>query len=99
MEKSRKNSGFTLLEVQIAIALMVFAVGGLGVAMLNRQKQVRWLETKDQLFTTVTASNTFISAEVTSAQIPSPLLNYVSVVDMKKTKTNHLVAEVAVTAK
>lgn len=41
---AQKRSGFTLIEVQVGIAVLMIAVAGTSVIIANDLKQLRWLE-------------------------------------------------------
>jgi|GEM_PF-2735487 len=51
-----KRKGFTLIEVEIAITLIFFAITGFGLLTMNGLKQLQRLETFGQQYTYVTPS-------------------------------------------
>ncbi|MDD2772671.1 MAG: hypothetical protein PHP45_03135 [Elusimicrobiales bacterium] len=68
-----KRKGFTLIEVEIAITLIFFAVTGFGLLTMNGLKQLQRLETFGQQCTYVTPSGgAVITGVIYSTQTPRP---------------------------
>ena len=78
------QKGFTLLELQVSISMMLFALTGMGVALMNNMKQVQWLEARRPLYTYVAANGgKAVFSEVTSLGTPSGAVYRVRVSSFK----------------
>ncbi len=74
------QKGFTLLELQVSISILLFALTGMGVALMNNMKQVQWLEARRPLYTHVPSDGgKAVFSEVTSLGTPSGAVNRVRV--------------------
>ena len=83
------QKGFTLLELQVSISILLFSLTGMGVALMNNMKQVQWLEARRPLYThvhvlkdadgKVVKATKAIFSEVTSTSAPSGAVNRVRV--------------------
>jgi len=71
-----RDKGFTLVELQVSIAILLFACSGLAVLLMNDLRQLQWLEGKRQLyaFLPMDASKTLFT-ELTSVAMPSGAVN------------------------
>jgi len=71
-----RSKGFTLVELQVSIALLLFACSGLAVLLMNDLRQLQWIEGRRQLYAVLPmdASKTLFT-ELTSAAAPSGALN------------------------
>ena len=52
------EKGFTLLELQVGIVLLLFAVGGLAAVMANYLRQVEQMEAQQSLYTVISPDRT-----------------------------------------
>lgn len=101
----RPASGFTLLELQVAIALFLFATSSLAIALMNDLSQVRWLEQRRQLYAFIPQTlpdpplpSKAIFTELTSTAQPSGAVNRVTVKSYSETGTK-LMAKVLLEAR
>ncbi len=51
----KKRSGFTLIEVQVGVTVLMLAVAGTSVIIANDLKQLRWLEKRRPMYNFVSA--------------------------------------------
>jgi len=55
------SSGFTLLELQVAIFILMLAVTGLSLIFKNYTRQLQWLERKRSLYAVIVPSPNDVS--------------------------------------
>ncbi len=68
----KSDKGFTLLELQVSIALLLFSIAGLAGVLMNNVRQIETLESKRPLYAFVpTDEKKVIFTECTSAVVPS----------------------------
>jgi type II secretory pathway pseudopilin PulG len=70
-ESTKGKTGFTLIEVEVAIVLIVFAMSGLGLVTLTGLTQLQVMETAAPLQVFVTPDNSVaVTGVIYSAQHP-----------------------------
>ena len=74
------RKGFTLLELQVAVVLLLFLITGMAVVMMNDLRQLQWLESRRQLYTFIPSDfSKTVFTETTSLSQPSGAVNRVEV--------------------
>ncbi|MFA6584032.1 MAG: hypothetical protein WCS77_07035 [Elusimicrobiaceae bacterium] len=80
------RKGFTLIEVQVALATLVLAVAGMGAIIMNNLKQLQWLELRTQSSVMVPeANNSVVFTVIHSTAVPDTALNIISVSELTET--------------
>ena len=81
--KRDSEKGFTLLELQVAIFILMLTVAGLSLIFMNYTKQLRWAEKKRSLYAVVVPSpgdlSKVIFTEYRAANTNSQVVNKVTV--------------------
>lgn len=68
----RETAGFTLLELQVAIALLLLGVAGMAALVMTDLKQLEWLEKRHQLQAYVPADHSrIVFTELASLSRPN----------------------------
>ncbi|MDD4004665.1 MAG: hypothetical protein PHW69_05610 [Elusimicrobiaceae bacterium] len=76
-------AGFTLIEIQIAVFVLLLAVAGMGAVVTNNLKQLTWLEARTQHTVFVPADNTSaIFAVISSTPMADKSRNHVDVTEV-----------------
>src|SRR5690349_7217228 len=72
--KTYRPQGFTLVELQVAIVVLLFGLLGLTRLAMNELAQVQWLERQKQIYAYIpTDMSQSIFTEITSGSSPSGL--------------------------
>lgn len=80
------KSGFTLLEIQVAVVVLLLAVGGMGYVVTSNLKQLQWLESRTQHVVFVPAgNNSAIFSVIRSTAVADTSVNTVDVVELYET--------------